>query len=207
MRVLIRTIFLLCVGTIFLVINPLSGIAQEGMVRAKIGILVKSDKQIMRSAKVRDRLKAMDMLRIYVHPEVNAFVYVIHTDQKTVTLLSMVEHRIHSSTTVLPSIQDFYQVDGQSPVETFSIICSPKEVKELSALMTSQMPYKRWVSLEEDLLKRGEIDLAQRPEKPFAIAGNVRGGNETAKDPFVKDLQIFSGKSVLVKKYEFRVTK
>jgi hypothetical protein len=119
----------------------------------------------------------------------------------------MVEHRIHSSTTVLPSIQDFYQVDGQSPVETFSIICSPKEVKELSALMTSQMPYKRWVSLEEDLLKRGEIDLAQRPEKPFAIAGNVRGGNETAKDPFVKDLQIFSGKSVLVKKYEFRVTK
>jgi len=207
MKVLFRAFVLLCVGAIFSVINPLSGSAQEGMVRAKIGILVKSEKQHMRRAKVKDRLKAMDMLRIYVYPEVNSFVYVIHTDQKKVTLLSMIEHRIHSSTTVLPSIQDFYQVDGQSPVETFSIICSPKEVKELSALMTSQMPYKRWVSLEEDLLKRGEIDLAQRPEKPFVIAGNVRGGKETIKDPFVKDLQIFSGKSVLVKKYEFSVTK
>ena len=207
MKVLFRALVLLCVGTIFSVINPLSGISQEGMVRAKMGILVKADKQSMRPAKAKDRLKAMDMLRIYVHPEVNAFVYVIHTDKKTVTLLGMVEHRIHSSTTVLPSIQDFYQVDGLSPVETFSIICSPKEIKELSALMTSQMPYKRWVSLEEDLLKRGEIDLAQRPEKPFAIAGNVRGGHETREAPFVKDLQIFSGKSVLVKKYEFSVTK
>ena len=113
----------------------------------KWGFLLKRTSRYA-SRQSKDSFKAMDMLRIYVHPEVNTFVYVIHTDQKTVTLLGMVEHRIHSSTTVLPSIQDFYQVDGLSPVETFSIICSPKEIKELSALMTSQMPYKRWVSLK-----------------------------------------------------------
>lgn len=206
MRAWIRTLILLCIGMVLLVLAPMSAISQEGTVRAKIGILVKSDGQAARPARSADRIRALDMLRIYVHPEANAFVYVVHTDRKAVTLLSMVEHRIHSSTTVLPSIQDFYQVDGRSPVEAFTIICSPSELKELSAL-TTRMPYERWTALEADLLKRGEIDLAQRSEKPFAIAGNVRGGKDKSQDPFVKDLKIFSGRTVLVKRYEFSVAK
>ena len=175
--------------------------------RAKIGILVKSGDQIIR-AKSRDRLKAGDLVRIYVHPEVSSYVYVVHRDQKTVTLLNMVEQRIQSSTLVLPSVQEYYQVDGQSPVETFTVICSPKEVKEISSLASSQMTHDRWVSLEKDLLKKGEIDLAQKSEKPFAIAGNVRGAGDAAGgDAFVRELQIFSGKSILVRQYEFSVKK
>jgi hypothetical protein len=136
-------------------------------------------------------------------------VYVVHSDQKTVTLLTRVEQRIQSSTLVLPSVQEFYQVDGQSPMETFTVICSPKEVKEISSLVSSsQMTHDRWVSLEKELLKRGEIDLAQKSEKPFAIAGNVRGAGDSAGgDAFVRDLQIFSGKSILVRQYEFSVKK
>ncbi len=207
MKVWIRALVPLCIGMVLPALTPLSAIPQEGAVRAKIGILVKSERQAARPARSTDRIKAMDMLRIYVHPETNAFVYVVHTDRKAVTLLGMVEHRIHSSTTVLPSIQDFYQVDGLSPLEAFTIICSPSEVKELSALTTATMLYERWAALEADLRKRGEIDLAQRSEKPFAIAGNVRGGKDTTRDPFIKDLKIFSGRSVLVKKYEFSVAK
>lgn len=183
------------------------GLSQEKTVRAKIGILVKSGDQILR-AKSKDRLKAGDLVRIYVHPEMSSYVYVVHKDQKTVTLLNMVEQRIQSSTLVLPSVQEFYQVDGQSPVETFTVICSPTEVKEISSLVSSQMTNDRWVSLEKELLKKGEIDLAQKSEKPFAIAGNVRGAGDAARgDAFVSELQIFSGKSILVRQYEFSVKK
>jgi hypothetical protein len=143
-----------------------------------------------------------------VHPEVSSYVYVVHRDQKTVTLLNMVQQRIQSSTMVLPSVQEYYQVDGQSPEETFTVICSPKELKELSSLASSQMTLDRWVSLAKDLLKKGEIDLAQKSEKPFAIAGNVRGAGDAAGgDAFVRELQIFSGKSILVRQYEFSVKK
>jgi hypothetical protein len=207
MRLFIRILGVVFMGVALIMAGALPGLSQEKIVRAKIGILVKSGDQIIR-AKSRDRLKAGDFVRIYVHPEVSSYVYVVYRDQKAVTLLNMVEQRIQSSTLVLPSVQEFYQVDGQSPVETFTVICSPNEVKEISSLVGSQMPYDRWVSLEKELLKRGEIDLAQKSEKPFAIAGNVRGAGDAAGgDVFVKELQIFSGKSILVRQYEFSVKK
>ena len=208
MRLFIKILSVVFMGVALIMVGALPGLSQERTVRAKIGILVKSGDQILK-AKSRDRLKAGDLVRIYVHPEVSSYVYVVHRDQKTVTLLNMVEQRIQSSTLVLPSVQEFYQVDGQSPVETFTVICSPKEVKEISALVSSsQMTHDRWVSLEKELLKKGEIDLAQKSEKPFAIAGNVRGAGDAAGgDAFVKELQIFSGKSVLVRQYEFSVKK
>ena len=53
------------------------------------------------------------------------------------------------------------------------------------------------------------MDLPQKSEKPFAIAGNVRGAGDAAGgDTFVKDLQIFSGKSILLKTVgEFRCSR
>lgn len=179
---------------------------QENNVRAKIGILVKSGDQIVR-AKSRDRVKTGDLLRIYVHPEAGSYVYVIHTDQKQVTMLNMVEQKIHSSTLVLPSLQEFYQVDGDSQVESFTVICSSEEVKEISSLLASRMPYDKWAPIQNELVKRGEIDLGQKTERPFGIAGNVRSTADAGGDPFVKELQIFSGKNILVKQYEFSVKK
>ena len=207
MRLFFKILGVVFIGVALIAYGTLPGLAQEMIVRAKIGILIKSGDQVIK-AKSRDRLKAGDFVRIYVHPEVGSYVYVVHRDKKTVSLLTRVEQRIQSSTLVLPSVQEFYQVDGQSPVETFTVICSPTEVKEISSMAGSQMPLDRWVSLEKDLLKKGEIDLAQRSEKPFAIAGNVRGAGDAAGgDAFVKELQIFSGKSILVRQYEFNVQK
>jgi len=197
----------LCIGAILLAGSVLPGLSEERKVRAKIGILIKSNDQTMR-AKSRDRLKAGDLLRIYVHPEVNSYIYVVHSDQKNVTLLNMVEQKIQSSTLVLPSLREFYQVDGQSPGETFTIICSPNEVKEVSPLLDSPLSHEKWSSVEKELLKRGEIDLSQKAERPFALMGNVRGGGDNGGgDPFVKELQIFSGIDILVKQYEFTVKK
>lgn len=207
MRRCVKITGVMLTGAAMIMAGALAGFAQDKMVRAKIGILVKSGDQILK-AKSKDRLKPGDLVRIYVHPEVSSYVYAVHRDQKTVTLLNMVEQRIQSSTLVLPSVQEFYEVDGKSPLETFTVICSPTEVKEISSLAGARMTYDQWVSLERDLLKKGEIDLAQKSEKPFAIAGNVRGAGDAAGgDAFIKDLQIFSGKSILIRQYEFTVKK
>jgi hypothetical protein len=195
--------------SVFLIIVSISpGNAQEELVRAKLGIQIRSGNQIER-AKTEDRLKAGDLIRIYVHPEETSHVYVIHTDLKKATLLNMVQQKTQSSTLVMPSLHEFYQVDGKSPKETFTIIISPNELPEvLEILRTGNAPYSEWVEAEKVLLERGKIDLSQKTEKPFSITGNVRGAVGTDDlDPFVNKLQIFSGRSILVKRYEFRVKK
>lgn len=207
MKQLIRMLGVVMATVALTAAGTLPAPAQDKTVRAKIGILVKSGDQILK-AKSKDRLKAGDLLRIYVHPEVSSYVYVVHSDLKTVTLLNMVEQKIQSSTMVLPSVQEFFQVDGKSAVETFTVICSPEEVKAVSALVNSRMTTERWDNLQRELAKKGENELVDKSERPFAIAGNVRGAGDAAGgDPFVKELQIFSGKSVLVKQYEFTVKK
>jgi hypothetical protein len=207
MRQKLKMLFLLSLS-VFLIngsISPVS--AQEEKVRAKIGIQIKSGDQT-KSAKSQDDLNVNDLIRIYVHPEETSYVYVIHTDLKEAALLNMVQQKSRSSTLVMPSLQEFYQVDGTSPEETFTIIISPKDLTEVTeVLKNGTAPYKRWIGVEESLIAKSKIDLSQKVEKPFAIAGNVRGGANNDIDPFVNNLQIFSGKSLLVKKYEFRVKK
>lgn len=182
--------------------------AQEEKVRAKIGIQIRSGDRIL-SAKSQDDLQANDLIRIYVHPEKTSHVYVIHTDLKEATLLNLIQQKIRSSTLVMPSLQEYYQVDGKSPKETFTIIISPKGLnKVMEILKNGTATYKKWIGVEKLLLEKGKIDLSQELEKPFSISGNVRGVGSTDNiDPFVNNLQIFSGKALLVKKYEFRVKK
>jgi len=182
--------------------------AEEDYVRAKIAIQIKSGDNTSR-AKSIDRLKKRDLIRIYVHPEKTSHVYVVHTDLNKITLLNIVQQRIQSSTMVMPSLQEFYQVDGQSPKETITIIISPNELFELLNLLEDEnIPYEKWAEYEKELIAASKVDLSSNMKKPFSVTGNVRGieGNSDI-DPFVSKLQIFSGKSILVKKYEFDVKK
>jgi hypothetical protein len=109
----------------------------------------------------------------------------------------------------MPSIQEFYQVDGASSKESFTIICSPRELAEALKLFdTGEAPHAEWAELEGKLIAKGRVDLSQKTERPFSIAGNVRGtAGAGGPDPFISKLQIFSGKDILVKKYDFRVKK
>lgn len=70
------------------------------------------------------------------------------------------------------------------------------------------MSYEKWTALVRSLAQRGQIDLSQKSEKPFPIAGSVRGdissGHRQAGEG---DAQIFSGNTILVKQYEFSVKK
>ena len=183
-------------------------LCEEKGVRAKIGIQVRSGEEVTR-AKARDRLKAGDLLRIYVYPEERSYVYVVHTDHRVATLLNREQLRIEGLTLIMPSGMQFYEVDGKSAVETFTLVCSPRELEDLQTLLGSgEVSYTRWAEFEKALLEKGRIDLAGKPERPFPIAGTVRGAGDSAgADPFLSRLQIFTGKSILVKKYEFRVKK
>lgn len=208
MRIISKKPFLLflCVFLVAGIINPVD--AQENIIRAKIGIQIKSGDRIIR-AKSQDRLKAGDLLRIYVYPEKNSHIYVVHRDIKEAALLNIVQQKIQSSSMVIPSLQEYYQVDGKSPYEVITIIISPDELPEVTDLLgTGNAPYPKWIEVEKVLVEKSRIDLIQDVEKPFPIAGNVRSkGGVGDIDQFVSKLQIFSGKSILVKKYEFEVKK
>jgi hypothetical protein len=179
----------------------------DDIIRAKIGIQIKSqDKTSM--AKSRERLKSGDLLRIYVHPENPAYIYVVYSDKNEVTLLNIVEQKVVTSSLVLPSVNQYYLISGTSNVERFTIICSPAELPQIDNLLNSDKPLEKWTLLEKDLVGKSRIVLKEKTVTPFAIAGNVRSYSDSeTNNSFVKKLHIFSGKSFVVKQYEFRVKK
>ena len=79
-------------------------------------------------ARTLDRIRSGDMVRVYVHPEKNAYVYVVYTDKQQVTLLTPVEQTTQGSTLVLTSVNEYYEIDGSNRTEAFTIICSPTAI-------------------------------------------------------------------------------
>ncbi len=179
--------------------------AEDDLVSAKIGVKIKSGQKEIR-AKARNRIGAGDFIRICVHPREAAYVYVVHSDGKTADLLNMTMQKVQSTLMCLPSMRAFYRIDGGSPMERIVVICSPAELPRLSAMIDEDLSADRWLAIEEELTARSEIELTQRTETTFGIAGNVRGADVAgACDPFVRELPIYSGKTLLVKTYAFAV--
>ncbi len=185
----------------------LPALAQE-RVRAKVGIQVRSSERPPAPAKTTDTVKTGDSLRVYVVPEDDAYVYVVHNDGKTPTLLNAQDTKIKVRKGVpmtLPAPDKFYQIDGTSEKESITVICSPTERPAVASLFSStNVPQQNWLSLEKKLLDESRIDLTQPTDRPFQIAGNVRSINN---DAFMQNLQIVSGKSFVVRKYDFQVQK
>jgi len=191
---LIRTF---CIMAALLGVGVAAVFSQPDMLSARIGILINSGDQSIR-AKGQDRIKPGDRLRIHIQSEEACHVYVVHTDHKTVTLLGAFEAMSPRAELVLPSLLEFYEVDGKSPIEAFTIICSTAKLNDISALFNSKVTYENWALMEEKLIKQGKIDLSEKPDKPSPIAGNVReltGGNKD--DTFISGLPIYVGKPFL----------
>ncbi|MBF0303477.1 MAG: hypothetical protein HQK73_10570 [Desulfamplus sp.] len=194
--------------------------ANTSRIRAKIGVQISSQDRIIR-AKSKEILKPGDAVRLYVHSETSCYVYIIHTDGKNVSLLNITEQKIQSSTLIMPSAQAFYEIDGQSSMEKFTIICSPEKIQELSGMEKKNITNSEWTALETSFQKKSAILNADDEDEPFAIngnvasiAGNVRGITNSIKnssgandDPFLKELQIFSGNGLVIKTYQFQIKK
>lgn len=201
-----RIIGSFCLCAVFIAGGAAPADSQDDLVRAKIGIMIQSKSKVIR-AKKKERIRTGDRIRIYALPEKPSYVYVIHSDMKTATLLNAENQRIENTVLTLPSPQNYYEIDGQSAKEIITIICSPDKPSTLAELFKSgQTPHPGWASEEKNLMEKSRIDLTQKAEKPFAIAGNVRGG-AVAADPFVEKLQTISGKSLVARRYEFQVKK
>lgn len=176
------------------------------IVRAKIGIQVRSGDEVRRATAL-EQVKAGDQLRIYLiaEPE-SAYIYIIHANQDAVARLNYKEGQRKVAggfPVMLPSMDKdtFYTIDGENPQESITTICSPMPLVEVEALLNSEdLSYERWLEVEKALVDQSYIDLRDQVVKPWIIAGGVRSA-----DPFLGELQIFSGKSLVVRKYEFRV--
>lgn len=181
------------------------GAEETQLVRAKIGIQVKSGERESR-ARAKERLHSGDLLRVFVHPEESSYVYVVHSTDSAVTLLNMTKQQIKSTTLILPSIQSYYEVDGKSVLERITIVCSPRELDELRPLVEGGMSAAHWAALSERLQGESSLALSGGNEPTFALAGNVRGVEKSGgAELFARQLQIYSGKGLLVKQYEFQV--
>ncbi len=181
--------------------------SQPDILSARLGVSIDSGEQPVR-ARGQEKIKPGDRLRIYVQTEEACHVYVVHTDRKKATLLGVFDATKPGVKLVLPSPSEFYQVDGKSPIEVFTIICSTVELNDIPALFTSKAAYESWAPMEEKLLKQGKIDLSEKPEKPPPIAGNVRELTCSNRDEsFIRGLPIYSGNTIIVKRYEFNVKK
>ena len=201
---LIRTF---CIMAVLLAAGVAAVFSQPNMLSARIGILIDSGNQPIR-ARGQERIKPGDRIRIYIQPEAACNVYVVHTDRKKATLLGAFDATKPGVKLVLPSPSEFYQVDGKSPIEVVTIICSTVELNDIPALFTSKAAYESWAPMEEKLLKQGKIDLSEKPEKPSPIAGNVRELTGSNRDEsFIRGLPIYSGNTIIVKRYEFNVKK
>ncbi|MBF0233485.1 MAG: hypothetical protein HQK65_10670 [Desulfamplus sp.] len=224
------SIFTLSIIAEYISSTPLHA-ADNNRVRAKIGVQIQpAQKSAVSSgqmsgkmirAKSKERLKAGDAVRLYVHTENSCYVYIIHTDGKSVDLLNITEQKIQSSTLIMPSAQAFYEIDGQSKMEKFTVICSPEQIKELSGMEKNNIDVSQWAAIETDLQAKSNALASKDDEELFSIdgnvtsiAGNVRGITNSIKnssgandDPFLKELQIFSGKGLVIKSYEFQIKK
>ncbi|MEZ4527805.1 MAG: hypothetical protein R2941_17970 [Desulfobacterales bacterium] len=199
----------IAVSVMMLLICLCPAIAQEEQrVGAKIGIQIFSDRAQNRAGS-REMVKTGDRIRIYVHPLESAYVYVVYSDDRTAKLLNKTRQHLPESLMILPSEQAYYKVDGNSAMENFTIVCSPEKLPQISGLADADMKRDKWLLLQEELTKKSGFELTrQRTEADVELAGNVRGAEELKNtEAFVKNLPIFSGKGLVLRKYEFKLQK
>ncbi len=209
MKFNIINLFILTGMIFFYILSSFSlALSEDEMVRAKIGIQINSEDSYS-MAKSKDKLKSGDLLRIYVHPEKASFIYVIYSDKNKVNFLNIVEQKVLASTLVLPSVNEYYQVDGNNPFEIFTIICSPTELSQINKAVNSDNSYEAWAALEKELIQKSKIILTEKSPIPFVILGQTARGDSksTMNDYSEKKLHIFSGNFFVLKQYEFKVKK
>ncbi|KMP10925.1 hypothetical protein UR09_04870 [Candidatus Nitromaritima sp. SCGC AAA799-A02] len=190
----------------WVLIAPSNAYSQE-LVRAHIGIEILSD-SASKKAKANDRLKKEDQLKLYVVPKNDSFAYIINSNSKTASLLNPETNQQKipgDSIKIFPSALQVYQPDGKENIETFTIICSPNEAKDITQLFSSgTVPVEKWQSLEKRLIENNQIVGSSPSTEILHFGGAVRGIDE---NPFINKLSISTGKSLVIKRYQFHVKK
>ncbi len=192
----------------------------QARIQAKIGIKLLVGGKIRRAKAVEKRLKAGDGFQIYVQPKFDtAYIYIVYSDQNTVMRLNTSEQttikergqikipareNLGKEQTQNKSVEELvYEFDGNSSKEYVTIICSPVKISEIDKFFDApEITYDKWRALEKEFIEKSQIELEETVDAPLSIAGGLRG-----IDPFWGYLPLFSGKSLVIKKYEFSIKK
>jgi len=179
---------------------------QAQTVRAKIGILHNSKNKVD-ALKIRDRISAFDKIRIYIFPETPNNVYAVYSDKENAMLLNFNKKSNYfvKDSLILPSKEDYYEIDNKSRKVKISLIVSADKLENLEKLFASnsEIPVNQWAVLAKKLKKESILIKSDKSDKPFTIAGNVRGDAIS----FSKMMKVFTGAKMILKQYEIKVKK
>ena len=173
-------------------------------IKAKIAILHKAGDEYT-SLRNKDRLKAGEMIRIFILPLNNCYVYVVHSDDKESVLLYGDKVKALKDTLILPSPSEYYVFDDQSPTAKITILCSFDKINDIEKLFDKKESnnLSAWNKVELKLVKENKKELNEVSDKPFPIAGNVSAVNED----FLEQILTFVGNKILIRKYELEIKK
>lgn len=154
-------------------------LAQDVRVSARLGIEVYSQGRVS-WAKSHERITTRDKLRIYVAPKEEAYIYIVHTNGNTASLLLDINRVAKANQLIiLPNNSQFYQFDGTNRKESITIICSPKrriDIWEMFPSKSANISHTKWAEVEKNLVEASRIVLGKKtgPQKRLIIGGSVR---------------------------------
>jgi hypothetical protein len=172
-------------------------------VKAKIAVLHKYGTEF-NALKSRDRVKAGEMIRIFVQPVEESYVYVVYCDNNEASLLYNDKKVKESDPLMLPAKDDYYTFDDKSTKAKITVICSSYMISDINNLFTSSESIKleKWNEFESRLLKSEKKKLGDETDKPFPIAGKVSSNKD-----FLDQLKVFVGNNMLIRQYELEIKK
>lgn len=194
-----RIIFLIIIFNISIL-----GFIPKDTIKAKIAILHKAG-EIYNPLKTKDRLRAGEMLRIFVLPVTDCFAYIIHSGDGKSTLLGKAQVKAGKDTLILPNPFDFYVFDEAGVKERITVICSGEKLNEIENLFKKKenIAALSWKNVETKIISQNKPNLSETSDKPFPMAGNVSGVNEN----FIEAMNYFEGNKVIIRKYEIEIKK
>lgn len=184
-----------------------SAISPQDIVRAKIGIELHVEEET-RLARKYEQVLPGDKFRIYVIPEPDpVFLYIVYSDQDKVEQVEEVEQTnlLKDTLLIVPSLEEIYEFDDSSASVSITVICSATELSELVLLLDSEPEPAKWIEFEQQLIEQSTIDLRDVELPTWELGSGIRGGNIDVE--FLRKLKISSGKSLVIRRYEFTVGK
>lgn len=149
-----------------------------------------------RLAKLFDRIKKDDKLRVFVKPKKDCVVWVLVENENGIELVNssvVLENRLN----ILPSRISDYEVDGKSSYEKFIFIFA---LGRDSHLINSSFDNVRLKNVLADVKKKSEITIAEDGDELIDISGNVR-------DPYLVSKKMYKGINYLTVEFHFDVKK
>ncbi|MBU1100999.1 MAG: hypothetical protein KKA84_11405 [Bacteroidetes bacterium] len=184
---------------IFLFLSSVS--LAQSIVSSEIGIKIISGKKSQRTERAAltlDRLRSGDNLQIFLYPEENCLLYLIHSDSKHSSLLLM-DSLKSKVLYILPASDSTYTIDGTSVKEVLTVLITHHPIKDVDKFfMENGTSSSEWKNKEDELISESQVMQNEVPGQRISMAGNIRGKSELS-------LKSYVGKNFLIKTYTFDV--